>query len=50
MRKDRQRLLDILEAMERIESCAIRGEEVFRSDELIQTWMVRQMQIIGEAA
>ena len=50
MRNDRERLLDILEAIQRIESYSIRGEEVFRSDELIQSWMIRQILIIGEAA
>jgi len=50
MRDDKARLTDILEAIERIEDYAIRGEEAFRSDELIQSWMVRHIQIIGEAA
>lgn len=50
MRDDKARLTDILEAIERIENYSIRGEEVFRSNELIQTWMVRHNQVIGEAA
>jgi len=49
MRDDKARLFDILEAIERIESYSARGEEAFRSDELIQNWMVRHIQIIGEA-
>lgn len=50
MREDRERLAHILEAIERIEKYATRGEKVFRQDELIQTWMVRNLQVIGEAA
>lgn len=50
MRSDKERLLDILEAIERIERYSVRGEEAFRSDELIQGWMTQQIQIIGEAA
>jgi uncharacterized protein with HEPN domain len=50
MRDDKARLTDILEAIERIENYSIRGEEVFRSNELIQSWMVRHIQVIGEAA
>jgi len=50
MRADRERLVDILEAIERIEHYAVRGEEAFRADELIQNWMARQLQVIGEAA
>jgi uncharacterized protein with HEPN domain len=50
MRADRERLLDILEAIERIEPYAVRGEEAFRADELIQNWMKSHLQVIGEAA
>ena len=50
MRDDRERLLDILEAIERIEKYSVLGEESFRNDELIQNWMVRNIQVIGEAA
>jgi uncharacterized protein with HEPN domain len=41
---------DILEAVERIERHARRGRAAFDTDELIQVWMVRHLQIIGEAA
>jgi uncharacterized protein with HEPN domain len=37
MRNDRQRLLDLHEAIERIEKYAVRGREAFEQDELIQT-------------
>ncbi|MEW6111804.1 MAG: DUF86 domain-containing protein [Thermodesulfobacteriota bacterium] len=50
MRDDRARLLDILEAIERIERYAAKGIEAFRNDELIQNWMVRNIELIGEAA
>ena len=36
MRGDRERLVDILEAIERIERYALRGEAAFRADELIR--------------
>ncbi|MBN1593672.1 MAG: DUF86 domain-containing protein [Candidatus Coatesbacteria bacterium] len=50
MISDFDRLRHILEAIERIEQYAIRGEEAFRENELIQNWMLRHLQIIGEAA
>lgn len=50
MRDDRERLLDILDAVRQIEKYSIHGEEAFRSDELIQNWMTRHIQVIGEAA
>lgn len=50
MREMRERLLDILEAIERIEKYTIRGRNAFEQDELIQTWIVHHLQIIGEAA
>jgi len=49
MRDLHERLLDILEAIERIEKYTIRGRDAFEQDELIQTWIVHHLQIIGEA-
>ncbi|MBI4877992.1 MAG: DUF86 domain-containing protein [Acidobacteria bacterium] len=49
MRDDRVRLEDIVEAAEAIEKYAVRGRHAFDSDELVQTWIVRHLQIIGEA-
>ena len=40
MRSDRERLLDILEAIERIELQATRGRAAFDQDELAQTAIV----------
>jgi uncharacterized protein with HEPN domain len=50
MRDARERLRDILEAIEHIERYARRGRDTFERDELIQNWFVRHLQIIGEAA
>lgn len=50
MRDSRVRLMDILEAIERIERYAARGRRAFEEDELIQTWVIHHLQIIGEAA
>lgn len=49
MRDPRERLRDVLEAVERIERYAARGRDVFEKDELVQSWFVRHLQIIGEA-
>lgn len=40
MRNDREKLRDILEAIERIERYAIQGRQSFEEDELIQTQIV----------
>ena len=50
MRDDRGRLLDILEAVEKIQQRASAGREAYLQDELLQVWMVHHLQIIGEAA
>ena len=50
MRDDRERLLDIQEAIERIEKYASHGRDAFEREELIQTWVVHHLQIIGEAS
>ena len=49
MRDDRQRLLDIMEAIERVERYASEGRERLERDELVQTWVVHHLVIIGEA-
>lgn len=50
MRADRDRLADVREAIERIERhTAAAGRAAFDNDELIQVWVVRHLQIIGEA-
>jgi uncharacterized protein with HEPN domain len=50
MRDDRSRLQDILDAIKRIERYAKRGRRVFEEDELVHTWVIHHIQIIGEAA
>lgn len=50
MRDDRLRLVDIQRAIVRIEKYTAGGREAFDSDELIQTWIVHHLQIIGEAS
>ena len=50
MRNDREYLLDILEAIGRVERYAARGRDAFDREELVQTWIVHHLQIIGEAA
>lgn len=50
MRDDRERLLDILEAIGKIEKYAARGREAFLDDELLHVWIVHHFQVIGEAA
>lgn len=50
MRDPKERLRDILDAISNVERYAARGRQAFESDELIQNWFVRHLQIIGEAA
>jgi uncharacterized protein with HEPN domain len=50
MRSDHERFADILEAIEKIERYQSRGRQAFEADELLQVWVVRHLQIIGEAA
>jgi uncharacterized protein with HEPN domain len=50
VRDDRARLEDIIEAAECIGKYSERGRAAFEHDELIQTWMLHHLQVIGEAA
>lgn len=50
MRDDKERLLDILEAIDAIERYSVKGKQEFISNELIPVWMIRNLQVIGEAA
>jgi uncharacterized protein with HEPN domain len=50
MRDDYQRLLDIREGIERIERYTMEGRGEFDRNELVQTWVLHHLQIIGEAA
>ena len=50
MRDDREWLADIYEAVTNIEKYALRGQDAFLQEELIQVWMRYHFQILGEAA
>lgn len=50
MRSDNERLLDIQEAIKNIRKYAKLGKDEFKKNELIQSWIVRHLQIIGEAS
>lgn len=50
MRDDSERLRDILEAIERLEKYTNYGKTAFEEQELIQTWVIYHLQIIGEAS
>jgi uncharacterized protein with HEPN domain len=49
VRDDRERLRDVLEAIERIEKYTLRGQEALANEELLQTWVAHHLMIIGEA-
>ena len=49
MRSDRQRLLDILEAIQKIERRSPEDKQSLEDDELIQTWVLHHLRILGEA-
>lgn len=49
MRSDKERLIDVLEATERIEKYSRQGKLLFDDEELIQNWILHHLQIIGEA-
>ncbi len=50
MRNQIEWLKDIFDAIVQIEKYSIKGEDEFQKNELIQTWMVHHLQVIGEAA
>lgn len=50
MRDDRERLLDIQQAIADIQKYAQRGRKEFEEQELIQTWIIHHLLILGEAA
>jgi uncharacterized protein with HEPN domain len=50
MRDDRERLLDMLEAIQKIEQYAHDEALSFQNENLIEVWMIHHLQIIGEAA
>jgi uncharacterized protein with HEPN domain len=50
MRSDRERLLDIQEAIDKIEQHASSDIEAFADDEMQQVWVIHHLQTVGEAA
>lgn len=50
MRSDRERLLDIKEAIEKMEKYSSQGYSAFLSEERNQIWVIHYLQVIGEAA
>lgn len=50
MRDPKERLRDILEAIAALERHQGGGRKAFETDELLQAWFLRHLQIIGEAA
>lgn len=50
MRSHRDRLLDILAAIEEIEEQTALGRRAYTENKLIQGWLILQLQRIGEAA
>ena len=43
MRDDRERLLDMLEAIANIEAYTVRGREAFDSDPLVRVWIAHHV-------
>lgn len=50
MRDNIERLKDIQEAITEIEKYSSQGETAFKENELIQTWIIYHLQVIGEAS
>ncbi|MBU0607479.1 MAG: DUF86 domain-containing protein [Armatimonadetes bacterium] len=50
MRSPTERLRDILEAAEKISQYTADGDGQFRGEELVQTWVLWHLQVIGEAS
>jgi uncharacterized protein with HEPN domain len=48
MRNDRERLLDILDAIQRIERRSPDDKQSLAADELVQTWVLHHLRILGE--
>jgi len=50
MRTDRQRLQDILQSIEKVERFTAEGVDTFYSNDMVQSAVIYQIRIIGEAA
>lgn len=49
MRREAERLQDVLDAIGAVDRYASRGRQAFDEQELIQIWIVHHLQVIGEA-
>ncbi|MBN1781405.1 DUF86 domain-containing protein [bacterium] len=49
MRSDLERLYDVIESIERIEKYTTGNKARFFADELVQTWVLYHLQLLGEA-
>jgi uncharacterized protein with HEPN domain len=49
LRRDLERLEDVLEAIDHIQERTKAGREAFDSEPLVQVWVVHHLEIIGEA-
>ncbi len=49
MRRDLERLQDILEAIDRIQQQTSRGRGAFDAEPLVQVWVIHHLEIVGEA-
>ena len=50
MRRDKERLQDLLEAIEKIQQETKGGRSAFDKDEKTRVWVVHHLEIMGEAA
>ena len=50
MRSDRDRLNDILSAIQKIGERTGAGREEFLRDEMLQVWMIHHLEIIGDGS
>jgi uncharacterized protein with HEPN domain len=50
LRSDKERLLDMMEAIEKMEKYSSLGYPAFLSEERNQIWVIHYLQVIGEAA
>lgn len=48
MRDNVERLKDIQDAIVEIEKYSVQGENAFRENELIQTWIIHHLQIVAK--
>jgi uncharacterized protein with HEPN domain len=50
LRNDREWLLDILDALKKIEKYSSRGYDAFAEEELLQIWVIHYLEVVGEAS